>query len=123
MHTRTKGATGRTSAAAVRRTLAALTFAAYAAVPTAAAAQDAKPTGTVEAGVGDVSQGSFKAAEYSGLETKGLFTLGSLDLRNGAAYNSDSAFRWRIKGTDLGLTTRTLFVQVGVQGKFRIRLS
>ena len=41
-------------------------------------------------------------------------------MRGGAAFDSASALRWRIKGTDLGLETRSLSAQVGVQGKFRL---
>lgn len=123
MHTPTNGIRTRISAAAARGAIAALVTAACAAMPNAAAAQEPKPTGTAEAGVGDVSQGSFKAAEYSGLQKSGLFFMGNLDFRSGAAYNSDSALRWRFKGTDLGLTTRTLFAQVGVQGTYRFRFS
>jgi MtrB/PioB family decaheme-associated outer membrane protein len=121
MNRQTNGSTARTSAAAARGALLALALAACGTIPTTAAAQDAKPTGTVEAGAGNVSQGSFKAGEYNGLEKKGLFFIADVDLRDNAAYNSDSAFRWRIKGTDLGLATRNIFVQVGVQGTYRFR--
>src|ERR1017187_4973501 len=123
MHRQTTGVTARASVAVVRGALVALALAAFAGYPDTAAAQDAKPTGTVEVGAGDVSQGSFKAGEYNGLETKGLFFLGNVDLKSGAAYNSDSAFRWRIRGIDLGLATRNVFVQVGVQGRYRLRFT
>jgi MtrB/PioB family decaheme-associated outer membrane protein len=97
---------------------------ALAACANPAAAQDAqeqpKPIGTVEVGVGNVSDGSYKAGEYNGLQKKGAFFIGDLDLRSGTSYNSASALRWRIKGTDLGQETRGLSAQVGVQGKFRL---
>jgi MtrB/PioB family decaheme-associated outer membrane protein len=91
-----------------------------------AAAQTAqevtKPTSTVEVGAGGVSEGSYKAGEYTGLEKKGGLGIGHFDLRGGAAYDSDSALRWRIKGTDLGLETRSLSAEVGVQGVFRFNV-
>ena len=87
------------------------------------AAQDARdvttPRSTVEAGVGGVSADSFKAGEYNGLEKKGAFFLGNIDLRGGAPYDSGRGLRWRIKGTDLGLETRSLTAEIGVQNKFR----
>jgi MtrB/PioB family decaheme-associated outer membrane protein len=113
--------TARTSVAVVRAGIAALAFAAYAIAPTPAAAQDAKPAGTAEVGVGDVGQGSYKAGEYNGLQKQGAFFVANLDLRSGAAYNSASALRWRIKGVDLGLESRSLTAQVGVQGRFRLK--
>jgi MtrB/PioB family decaheme-associated outer membrane protein len=123
MKTNTNGFTARASVAAVRGALIAVALAAYA---DAAVAQDAqeqtKPTGAVEVGVGDVSQGSYKAGEYNGLEKKGAFGIGDLDLRGGGSFDSSSALRWRIKGTDLGLETRGLAAQIGVQGKFRINV-
>ena len=120
MKTNTNGFTARASVAAVRGALIAMALAAYTDRAVAQSAQElSKPTSTVEVGVGDVSQGSYKAGEYNGLEKKGAFFLGNLDLRGGASFDSASALRWRIKGTDLGLETRSLSAQVGVQGKFR----
>jgi MtrB/PioB family decaheme-associated outer membrane protein len=89
----------------------------------ATAAAPAKvATGTVEIGIGDVSPGSFKAGEYNGLEKKGLFAIGALDVRGGAPYDSDRRFRWRVRGTDLGLATRNLMAEAGKQGTFRVLL-
>jgi MtrB/PioB family decaheme-associated outer membrane protein len=111
----------RTSVAVVRGGLAALAFAAYAAIPNTAAAQAAKPAGTVEVGAGNATQGSYKAGEYNGLQQQGALSIASLDLRSGAAYTSASAARWRIKGIDLGLETRSVSAQAGVQGRFRLK--
>ena len=61
-----------------------------------------------------------RPANTTGCRTRALFGIGNLDLRGGGAYDSDSALRWRIKGTDLGLETRSLTAEVGVQGKFRV---
>ena len=119
MNTHTNGSIARASVAAVRGALVALALAATANSAVAQDAQEPKPTGTVEVGVGDVGQGSYKAGEYNGLQKKGAFFIGDLDLRSGASFDSASALRWRIKGTDLGLETRGLSAQIGVQGKFR----
>ncbi len=121
MKTKTNGFTARASVAAVRVALIAMAVAAYADRAGAQSAQElSKPASTVEVGVGDVSDGSYKAGEYNGLENKGAFFLGNLDLRGGAAFDSASTLRWRIKGTDLGLETRGVSAQVGVPGKYQI---
>jgi MtrB/PioB family decaheme-associated outer membrane protein len=81
-----------------------------------------KPTNTIEAGVGYVTDSSFKFGQYNGLFNKGPYGIFNLDLRGGDGYNndSDSAVRWRVDGTDLGLDTRTLYAEYGEQGKFRV---
>jgi hypothetical protein len=79
-----------------------------------------QPQDSIEASVGDVTQKSFKFGEYNGLENRGIFGSGAFDLRSPQAYDSDSATRWRIKGTDLGLDTRTIAAEYGVQGLFRV---
>src|SRR5450756_1230532 len=113
--------TVRASVAVVRGGLIAMALAACAGSTEAQSTQKPtpRPTGTVEVGVGDVGQGSYKAGEYNGLENKGIFVVGNLDLRGGPSYDGESGLRWRIKGTDLGLETRSLSAQVGVQGRFR----
>jgi MtrB/PioB family decaheme-associated outer membrane protein len=78
-------------------------------------------TSTVEIGPSDVSDGSYKAGEYNGLQKSGANGIGNLDLRGGTAgYNSDNTIRWRIRGNDLGLESRGLAAEVGQQGKFKI---
>jgi MtrB/PioB family decaheme-associated outer membrane protein len=122
MKTHTNRFAALTTVAAVRGALIAMVLAAC---PGTAAAQDPEPQttpiSTVDVGVGPVSQGSYKAGEFNGLAKKGGFLIGNLDLRSHAAFDSPSALRWRIKGTDLGLQTRSLSAQVGVQGRFRVR--
>ena len=114
------GIVARASVTAVRGALIAMALAGYA---DGAAAQDAgnitNPISTVEVGVGDVTQGSYKAGEYDGLQNKGAFLLGNLEVGSAGYYNSASVLRWRIKGTDLGLESRSLSASVGVQGRFR----
>ena len=95
---------------------------AEAAAPAAPDAPKTTVTGTVDVGGGVVSSSSAKAGEYNGLHDKGLFGIANIDLRGGAPYDSDNAFRWRVTGTDLGLETRRLVGDVGVQGKYRVIL-
>ncbi len=82
-------------------------------------AKAVKPN-TVDIGLGGVSDGSFKAGEYNGLQNSGAFGVVNFDLRSRTPYDSDSAVRWRVKGTDLGLETRRIAGDVRQQGKFRL---
>ena len=85
-----------------------------------AAAKTTVTTGTAEIGIGNVSSASSKAGEYNGLNDKGAFALAAFDFRGGGAYDSNSAYRWRARGTDLGLDTRSLAAEAGRQGTFRV---
>jgi len=96
--------------------IGALAVALLAMVPATTLAQEnagsgASAGGTIEIGAGDVTSGSFKAGEYNGLEKKGAFLVGNLDL-HGA--------HWAIKGVDLGLESRSLAASIAAQGKFRL---
>ena len=82
-----------------------------------------RPASVIELGAGYVTQGSFKFGEYNGLSDKGLFAIGNLDVRGGAPYDRADTYRWRITGTDLGLETRNIGVDVGRQGNWRLRYS
>jgi len=81
-----------------------------------------QPTNSVEAGIGYVSEDSAKFGQYNGLFNKGPYGIFNFDWRGGAGYDldSDSAVRWKLLGTDLGLDTRTLYGEYGQQGTFRI---
>jgi MtrB/PioB family decaheme-associated outer membrane protein len=103
------------------------TAAKSAAEPTAAksaaeptVAELTKPTSHIELGIGYVSEDSAKAGEYNGLNDQGAYGIANIDVRGGAAYDSDSALRWRINGTNLGLENRNLNAEIGNQGQFRI---
>lgn len=89
-----------------------------------AADQTAAPasttTGAIEVGVGDVTDASFKASEFNGLQKKGAFMPTRFDLRGGGTYESDNALRWRLIGSELALDTRGVTAEVGVQGKYRL---
>lgn len=102
------------------------TIAASAAEPTAvdpAVAELTQPHSIVEVGVGDVSDDSFKFGEYNGLQRTGLYGVGSIDLRGGGAYDSSDATRWRVTGTDLGLSSRSAYAEYGQQGRFRVSVA
>ncbi len=85
-----------------------------------AARQLTRPTSTLEAGVGYVSQDSFKFGEYNGLFRQGLFGIFNVDVRGGAPYDSADPTRWSILGTDLGLDDRAISARYAQQGRFRI---
>ena len=85
-----------------------------------ALAELTRPTSSVELGIGNVSRSSAKFGEYNGLGRKGPFGIGELDLHGGGAWDSDDATRWNLRGSNLGLETRDLSADYGVQGKFRL---
>lgn len=78
------------------------------------------PTNYVEIGAGWVSDKSFKFGEYNGLEDKGLFGILNFLYGGGGAYDSDSAVRWQMVGTNVGLESRELRFEYGEQGKYRL---
>jgi len=78
------------------------------------------PTNTAEVGGAGVSDGSYKAGEYNGLEKSGFHLIGNFDFRGGGSYDSDNAQRWRFRGVDLGLETRSLTAEFGRQGVYRV---
>lgn len=78
-----------------------------------------QPASQVEIGVGNVSKSSAKFGEYNGLDESGAYGIASFDLYGRGA--EDSAFRWQINATDLGLDTRSLQGDVGEQGRYRIK--
>ncbi len=117
----------RQAAAQLRAAMLALALAPFALAHAEGTGEDASPaaltgpTNSVEVGVGDVSSDSVKGAEYNGLQRKGLYGIGNLDLRGGGAFDSNDPTRWRISGSDLGLETRELHLEYGVQGVFRLK--
>ena len=83
----------------------------------------AKPQNKIQLGIGGVSDDSFKFGEYNGLQNAGPFGISNFDFRGGAAYDSNSAWRWRFAGTNIGLENRSAFAEFGLQGKVRVRLT
>ena len=103
---------------AVQSALAAFTLA-----PLAATAEDdelelARPTSSVEVGVLNVSRDSAKFGEYNGLDEKGAYFIGNFRLF-GRAADEASTYRWRLFGSDLGLDSRSVYGDVGAQGRWR----
>jgi MtrB/PioB family decaheme-associated outer membrane protein len=80
-----------------------------------------QPTSTIQAGAIYVDKDSAKFGEYNGLYKKGTYGDLDFDIRGGAGYGSTTdATRYRITGNNLGLRTRELAAEYGVQGKYRI---
>jgi len=89
------------------------------AVPSKEPSQETLKASNIEIGIGDLSDGSYKAGEYNGLQKKGGLAIGNLDLRDSAAYDGESSLHWRVEGNDLGLGTRSLSADVRQQGRFQ----
>jgi hypothetical protein len=79
-----------------------------------------RPTNFVEAGIGYVSDDSFKFGEYNGLFRQGPYGILNFDIAGGGFYDSDDPTRWHITGNNLGLDTRDVSASYGQQGRFRI---
>ena len=75
--------------------------------------------GTVEAGGAYVSDSSSKFGEYNGLNQQGGYFLGDFSAR----YRGEDAAYWNIDGANLGLDTRSLNVEGGRQGTYKLLLN
>ena len=88
-----------------------------------ALAELTRPQSKIEIGVGVLSDGNFAAGNYTAFDRKGAFLIGNIDLR-GSQYSfdnpNDDKTRWRIVGTDLGLSSRSLSGEYGRQGAWRL---
>ncbi len=107
-------------AAVLAMALAPAAYAAETGTVDPAVAALTRPTNTVEAGAGYVSQDSFKFGQYNGLYNKGWDAIVNIDYSGGAPFDIDSAVRWRIYGTNLGLTDRTVYGEYADQGTFKL---
>jgi MtrB/PioB family decaheme-associated outer membrane protein len=76
----------------------------------------------VEFGASYVSDDSFKFGEYTGLGESGVYPALNFDIRKREAYDSESARYWTLRGTDLGLSSRSLSVEQGDQGRYKVWL-
>lgn len=94
-------------------------YAADTAAADSAVTELTKPTNKIELGIGYVSDDSFKAGEYTGLEDQGAYGIANIDVRGGDAYDSDGKMQYRLKATNLGLENRNISIDAGQQGKFR----
>ena len=73
-------------------------------------------SGTLDLGVGDVSQKSSKFGEYNGLDKKGAFVIGDGAVRS---RGEDGAY-WNLNASNLGLHTRFLDAEGGRQGSYKL---
>ena len=74
-------------------------------------------SGTVDVGVGSVSDKSAKFGEYNGLNKKGEFFVGD----GAARFRGDDGNYWNLDVSNLGLDTRALDAEGGQQGKYKLR--
>jgi MtrB/PioB family decaheme-associated outer membrane protein len=79
-----------------------------------------QPTNLFEIGGLYVDDSSSKFGEYNGLDKEGGYAIANFELYGGGG--AESAFRWRVLGTDLGLDTRNILAEMGVQGLYRITI-
>jgi MtrB/PioB family decaheme-associated outer membrane protein len=72
----------------------------------------------MELGIGYVSDDAYKFGRYNGMQTKGPFVIGDF---KGRYFDEDGHF-WSVRGTNLGLESRYLLLQGGVQGNYKFFL-
>lgn len=75
---------------------------------------------SVELGIANTDKDSAKFGEYNGLNKKGASLVGNFNIQGGDAYDSGGTSRWSIKGSDLGLSSRSLEATFGNQGQWNI---
>ncbi len=73
-------------------------------------------SGSVDVGLGNVSEDSFKFGEYTGLNEKGGYLIGNAELR----LRGEDAHYWNINASNLGLDSRELTAEGGRQGKYKL---
>lgn len=72
--------------------------------------------GGLELGLGYVSQDTYKFGEYNALNEQGVFLIGDADLR----LRGQNAHYWNVEARNLGLDSRSLAVQGGQQGAYKL---
>jgi MtrB/PioB family decaheme-associated outer membrane protein len=75
-------------------------------------------SGTVDLGFGYVSDDSFKFGEYNGLYQKGGYFIGDAAL----SARGEDAHYWNVDASNLGLDSRSLGVEGGKQGTYKVIL-
>ena len=75
-------------------------------------------SGSVDVGLGHVSDKSYKFGEYTGLNKQGGFFIGDAATR----FRGAGAYYWNINASDLGLDSRSLDAEGGRQGKYKLIL-
>ena len=76
-------------------------------------------SGSVEVGVGSVSDKSAEFGQYNGLHDKGGYFIGDASVRS----RGEDGSYWNIDASDLGLKTRSIDVEGGKQGSYKLRLN
>jgi len=79
---------------------------------------EAGTKGTVEAGVGVVTEDSPKFGDYTGLEQKGAFAIAGASLRR----RGDDGYYTDFVASDLGLDVRSISAEGGREGRWAYRL-
>ena len=75
-------------------------------------------TGSVDAGVGYVSDKSQKFGDFTGLDNKGAF----LDLGGSVSRRGDDGYFADLWGRDLGIDSRQLYGESGREGRYTLRV-
>ena len=73
-------------------------------------------SGSIDLGLGAVSDDSFKFGEYNGLNEKGGYLIGNAEVRSRA---KDASY-WNLNVSDIGLDSRELQAETGKQGKYKL---
>lgn len=79
-------------------------------------------SGEVELGVGVVTEDSFKFGEYNGLEDKGPFVIGNINFQQRSQFDGGDATFLTLRGTDLGLNSRSIQFEYGQRDLFSFHL-
>jgi len=75
-------------------------------------------TGSVDAGVGHVSDSSKKFGDYTGLDEKGAFLV----LDGNVSHRGENGYFADLWGADLGLDSRRLYGEAGREGLYRLNV-
>ena len=75
-------------------------------------------SGTLELGGGNVSDSASKSGEYNGLHEQGGFLVAD----GAARYRGTGAAYWNVNAANLGLDTRRLAAEGGLQGTYKLLL-
>ena len=69
----------------------------------------------IDLGIGYISDDAYKFGRYNGMQTQGAYVIGDVKIRE---FDEDGRF-WSLRGTNLGLESRYLLLEGGVQGSHK----
>jgi len=72
----------------------------------------------IELGIGYISDDAYKFGRYNGMQSKGAFIIGDVKIRE---FTEEGRF-WSLRGTNLGLESRYLLLEGGLQGSHKFYL-